>query len=105
MTFNKKEYYKQWAIDNAIKKNEATKRWRKNNPEKYRKSNTISNWKLSGIIDEDLSTVYDYFITQTHCWICDVEYCEKNKRSLDHYHPTGEIRYICCNPCNMHVVR
>lgn len=72
---------------------------------KGKKSHTLSSWKYLGIKDEDLSLVYDYFITQTHCWICGVKYRKSKERCLDHCHETGEIRYICCSNCNLNVLR
>ena len=78
---------------------------------KYYKDNphhiVIAKWKYRGIIDSDFKALYDYFIQQTHCWICNKRYSEKmgyDKRVLDHCHETGEVRYICCNGCNIHVV-
>jgi len=99
-----KQWMKQWRKKNPEKVKEYNDTWKKNNPEKLHKSNTISHWIRQGTIDEDISSVYDYFITQTHCWICGIEYCKKYKRCLDHNHDTGEIRYICCAVCNSHVV-
>ena len=64
------------------------------------KSSRITKWKSRGILDEDLSAVYDYLIEQTNCMICLKEYKNSKDRHLDHDHQTGEIRYICCNTCN-----
>ena len=100
----KKEYERQYRLSNREKKNKATEKWKKNNPEKNHKSYSISMWLYRGVIDADIQAVYKYFITQTHCWICDIEYCKKYKRCLDHDHDTGEIRYICCSLCNTNVV-
>ena len=91
------------------KENEADYRKRryqrlKNCPEE-KKRLVIKDWKRRDIEDEDLSSVYDYFITQTHCWICDVKYDKKNLRHLDHDHESGEIRYIICYKCNMNILR
>tara|TARA_R110002110_G_scaffold367699_1_gene577504 strand:- start:263 stop:751 length:489 start_codon:yes stop_codon:yes gene_type:complete len=70
-----------------------------------KKSNRISHWKSIGIIDEDLGAVYDYLIKETHCMICFKEYKDSQDRCLDHDHDTGEIRYICCQNCNVHFLR
>jgi len=72
---------------------------------KGKKSHTLASWKYLGIKDEDLSSVYDYFITQTHCWICGVKYRNLKERHLDHDHESGEIRYIICYKCNMNILR
>ena len=68
------------------------------------KKEKIAHWIDIGIIDEDLSGVYNYFILETNCMICNKEYNKSFKRCLDHDHDTGEIRYICCTSCNLHVV-
>ena len=104
MPYNRTLYQKQYRRDNREKRRLALIKWRLENPEAHRKSSRLQNWKQAGIIDEDLVAVYDYFITQTHCWICDTKYTESNFRCLDHDHDTGEIRYICCRYCNIYVV-
>jgi len=96
------------------------KNWRKKNPQKYKeqqltyngkKNLAISKWRWRGIIDPDFKSVYDYFITQTNCWICDKEYNKVNKmdlRCLDHDHDLTDepnIRYICCGYCNLHLLK
>ena len=85
---NNKEYRKQYKIDNP-------------------KSDIISLWKVRGVIDEDFDALYEYFITQTNCWICDKVYnkdIKMDRRCLDHNHDTGEVRYICCNYCNFKIL-
>jgi len=69
-----------------------------------KKTKKIIQWRLIGIIDEDLSAVYDYLIKQTHCMICLKEYINSKERNLDHDHQTGEIRYICCRSCNTNLL-
>ena len=66
------------------------------------KKTVLEKWKRRGINDEDIDSVYDYYITQTHCWICDIKYDKKHKRCLDHDHTklVNNCRYICCNSCN-----
>ena len=65
---------------------------------------TLKNWKKRGINDDDIDSVYDYYLLQTNCMICNKEFKNSRDRHLDHDHDTGEIRYICCNFCNSHVV-
>lgn len=69
------------------------------------KLNMINNWKQKGIIDDDLDAVYDYYIKETNCWICDNKFKNSKDRQLDHDHKTGEIRYICCRDCNSNLLR
>tara|TARA_Y100000114_G_C11610388_1_gene254830 strand:+ start:86 stop:571 length:486 start_codon:yes stop_codon:yes gene_type:complete len=112
-----KEYNKTYQKDYYYRYPERHKQycynWIKNHPEKaqaywqnYRKTDhakklmRIANWKQLGIKDEDLGAVYDYYIKETHCWICGDQFKTNKCRHLDHDHETGEIRYICCNNCN-----
>tara|TARA_R110000851_G_scaffold332462_1_gene508761 strand:+ start:12 stop:398 length:387 start_codon:yes stop_codon:yes gene_type:complete len=110
---------KKYFENNKEKIAERQKKYYENNLEKIKEYNQspkrikdkrISNWRRSGIIDPDLKSVYDYFITQTNCWICDKEYNKVNKmdlRCLDHDHDLTDepnIRYICCNYCNLNII-
>tara|TARA_R110002012_G_scaffold265573_1_gene448958 strand:+ start:48 stop:410 length:363 start_codon:yes stop_codon:yes gene_type:complete len=61
---------------------------------------TISRWKFRGVIDTDFDLLYDYYIKQTNCMICDIKFKDTRDRHLDHDHITGEVRYICCQKCN-----
>ena len=96
---NHAKYY----LDNI----EKIKKYRKDNP----KINIVSNWKHQGIIDDDWDGLYDYFITQTNCWICDKVYNNDivaDRRCLDHDNTLlnePNVRYICCNYCNLYIVR
>jgi hypothetical protein len=69
-----------------------------------KKSMRISDWKINGIIDEDLHAVYDYYIKETHCMVCFKVYKNTFDKCLDHDHKTGEIRYICCRKCNTNIL-
>jgi len=73
------------------------RKWSKKNKE-YKENNKEK-------IDEDLSAVYDFLIEQTHCMICYKEFKDSLDRHLDQDHQTGEIRYICCRYCNVHLLR
>tara|TARA_R110002072_G_scaffold97883_1_gene215388 strand:+ start:259 stop:639 length:381 start_codon:yes stop_codon:yes gene_type:complete len=110
----RKNYYQK----NKEKIKERQQKWREKNrkqemerskinsqTEKGIKSSRISRWKQRGIIDEDLSAVYDYYIKQTNCMICLTEFRNSKERNLDHDHLTGEIRYICCRGCNTNLLR
>ena len=110
----KKKYYQK----NKEKIKERQQKWREKNrkqeierskiyhqTEKGIKCSRIYTWKQRGIIDEDLSAVYDYYIKQTNCMICLTEFRNSKERNLDHDHLTGEIRYICCRGCNTNLLR
>ena len=72
--------------------------------QKGKKSNMINHWKRKGIIDDDLGAVYDVYIKETKCWICQNKFKNTKDRCLDHDHDSGEIRYICCQYCNRHLL-
>ena len=100
---NLKDYKHQWYLKNQkLMVDNARKYY---NTPGGNKIYVIKNWIKRGVIDEDLGAVYDYYITQTHCWICDIEYNKNNPRCLDHDHDDGSCRYICCRICNLHTVR
>ena len=71
------------------------------------KSNRIGKWKHRGIIDPDFDAVYEYYVKQTHCQICDREFKSTKDRHLEHDHDITDddnIRYICCTYCNRDIV-
>jgi hypothetical protein len=113
-----KQYAKQYNIDNKKQKAEDNKQYYLDNKEKLKqyhinnpKVKIISQWKRLGIIDDDWDGLYDYFIKETNCWICDKVYNKHNKmdlRCLDHDHDITDdnnIRYICCGYCNINIIK
>ena len=82
------------------KKTAYQKEYRNKNPDKR----LIQHWRCRGMIDTDWDLVYEMFIAQTNCWICDRLFDDKYRRNLDHDHDTGELRYVVCNPCNIHII-
>lgn len=95
-----------------VKKAEYDKVYRKEHPEinknyikKYPDKRKIIVWKSAGMIDADWSSVYEMFIKENECWICGINFNETTRhKCLDHNHVTGELRYVCCNVCNTHIV-
>tara|TARA_B110000285_G_scaffold135226_1_gene151550 strand:+ start:160 stop:651 length:492 start_codon:yes stop_codon:yes gene_type:complete len=78
--------------------------WKKKNPEKSKKSNTISNWKSYNIICDDYHFVYDIYINATTCDLCSNKFKNSKDRNLDHDHDLinlNNIRGIICTVCNL----
>mgnify|MGYP003658611150 CR=1 FL=1 len=95
-------YKKQYAKEHPELYKESSQKWRDNNPMKAK----ISAWKQDGMIDSDWSSVYEMFIAQTNCWICGCDYSKRIK-CLDHDHSIKDddnLRYVCCNTCNVRIV-
>ena len=82
------------------RKKEADKRYDLKHPKMRHKSYKINNWKQMGIIDTDLDLLYEFYIIQTNCMVCGIEFKDRRNRHLDHNHSTGDVRYICCCKCN-----
>ena len=72
---------------------------------KDHKKNMKSTWKFRGIIFQDdyhFEYVYNIYIHETHCDLCNKEFSASRDRQLEHDHTTGEIRNIVCTKCNQH---
>ena len=72
---------------------------------KKHKSNTKYTWKSYGIIfadDYHFEYVYDMYIHETNCDLCNKLFLKSYDRQLEHDHETGEIRNIVCCKCNNH---
>tara|TARA_R110000850_G_scaffold41013_1_gene105373 strand:+ start:144 stop:566 length:423 start_codon:yes stop_codon:yes gene_type:complete len=101
------EQQKEYYLDNIDKIKERQKQYRINNYKQF----TISQWKHQGIIDGDFNRLYDYFITQTNCWICNKNYNKDiviDRRCIDHDNTIDDepnVRYICCVYCNLHIIK
>ena len=101
MAKNRKEQKKEYYLKNKDK----FKEYRLINKDKFKeykqsekgkKSNTISKWKLRGLIHDNYDELYDRYINSKKCELCNKEYTKKNKRCLDHSH----ITFLVCNNCN-----
>lgn len=96
---SRQEYDRLKHIKNKDKIAEVRRLYILNNPKQYK----ITLWKNHGMIDADWSSVYEMFIAETNCWICNHDF-SKYKKCLDHNHATGELRYVVCMPCNRNVI-
>jgi len=64
------------------------------------KSQTIYNWKRSGLICDDYNALYETYIKTMECQHCKKKFTKNNKRCMDHDHTTGLFRKIVCHRCN-----
>ena len=64
------------------------------------KSRMIRGWKKCGIKDGDYESLYEYYLSESECPICNHNFSKYNK-VLDHDHKTGEIRMVLCQMCNL----
>ena len=100
---NNKDRAKQYKKDNEEQINEYMKEYRKT--EVYKKSYRITNWKKSGVINDDFNSLYEYYINCKNCEDCNVELQQSNyganKKCLDHDHTTGQFRNVICHRCNV----
>ena len=100
------EYQRKWWEENKHKKDK--ERIRENNrryskTEKGKKKIKIRDWKNKGMVCQDWDNFYDnIWFKKTHCEDCNLEFGPeyKNRKNLDHHHPSGNIRHIICNSCN-----
>ena len=95
--------FKEWWAKNSDRRIVINKQWKANNQDKCK----ITSWKAIGIIDTDMDLLYEVFMKETKCWICDVEFSKSNHKCLDHDHSIKDgnnVRYICCRNCNLHII-
>ena len=73
--------------------------------EKGKKVDTMSRWRNQHGMIDITDELYDKYIAQTHCELCNVLFDNKvgnsnQSKCLDHHHMTGYPRFICCQLCN-----
>lgn len=100
MGYNK-DYHREYYLRNKEKKKEASRAWKKANPDKakgYRKNERdLRLRRVYGITLEEYEAMYE--IQNGLCAICNKE--ETNKLlAVDHCHGTGKVRGLLCAKCN-----
>ena len=122
--FDKKEYMRKYRQANKEKIKENVRKYQLANKERIKqykkeyyqtevgkKGNRISKWKTRGIIDnynDNYETIYKLYSIQKRCSICNKLFNNEKQidwKVVDHSHLTGKIRRICCNYCNLVIVK
>ena len=99
MVYNHKEYMREY---NKRRKEELKQYWQ---TPQGKRSKRICEWKRQYKLKGDLDKVYDIFINTENCEICkrkltDDKFATSTRRTLDHCHKSGYMRFICCHACN-----
>ena len=98
---------------------ERQKRWRLNNPEKYKAQRVRAEQKRRerGYYEKNSDTIFENYLKRTYnidlnkynslfeeqsgvCAICKQECVSGRKLAVDHNHDTGEVRGLLCCRCN-----
>ena len=67
---------------------------------KYHKKKMIYSWKQSGLIYDNIDTLYQHYIETLNCEWCGKVFESTRDRCLDHDHQTGAFRLVVCQKCN-----
>ena len=103
----RKEYSKEWYKNNKEYKKEYQKEYDKEykQTDAGKKTNTINNWKQTGLICDNIEELYEKYINTWECDNCSIELVTgkygANRRCMDHCHKTGKFRNILCHCCNI----
>ena len=118
-----KEYNRKYELENKEKIKERKRKYELKNKEKIKerkrkyfqselgKRFRIYKWKCNGIIDnynDNYETIYRIYSIQKMCSICYKVFNNEKRidfKCVDHCHLTGKIRRICCNYCNLNIVK
>lgn len=71
-----------------------SRKWRKENPERYLKIGRESAWRFKGINVEEASKLREAL---KYCYLCEGE----SDLCIDHDHKTGKIRGVLCKKHNL----
>lgn len=95
----RRDGFKRWYNVNKETAKAATLRWRKNNPEAYRRYVRNSAFKQKyGITLEERDAMLE--AQDGRCAICGTDQPGKRGFFVDHNHATGKVRALLCHRCN-----
>lgn len=71
-----------------------------------KKKEIISKWKNMGIKSDNYDTLYNNYLSETHCDFCRVKFGKWGDgtgtfKCCDHNHETGLFRNFLCQKCNL----
>lgn len=110
------EYQRAWRAKNPERAKEATEKWRADNREKYlegakrsyrkRDPAHMAAVRFKALLIREYSLTPEAFeelltLQGNRCAICQEPPPEGKRLYVDHYHATGEVRGLLCNPCNI----
>jgi len=84
---NNPEYLNEYFATDEGYKNKTKSRWKNDLNIKFNNRCTFEE-------------VFETYMASSHCYCCGVEFDEKRRKCLDHYHKTGLPRAILCLGCN-----
>jgi len=91
--------HREWSQNNAERLLEYQRRWREENPEKYRQI-----WRAAALRKYGLTIAqYDAMLAAQNsaCMICRLAFDDTPKSiHVDHCHGTGRVRGLLCSGCN-----
>jgi len=93
-------YQKKSYINNKQTILNQQKQYRKDYPNKF----LIKIWKYNGLIELEgvytYQSLYEYYISITHCEVCNTKFKNNQDRCMDHCHTTNIFRWVLCRSCN-----
>tara|TARA_R100001591_G_scaffold4386_1_gene10098 strand:+ start:1690 stop:2280 length:591 start_codon:yes stop_codon:yes gene_type:complete len=110
--YQKRRENKDWVEEQKVKCNEYKEKNKLTLAEhtaEYKKTFTgkkahkISEWKRRHGLKETperCELIFSQWFNSEICELCNQQYKNKNQRCMEHHHPSGHFRYICCVPCN-----
>lgn len=90
-----KEYRRKYRKQHRERCNEYNKKWRENNPEKYKASKRKQRY---GLLPNEYQNLIDY--QGGRCAVCNCFPLKGSSLVVDHNHINNKVRGLLCNNCN-----